>query len=976
MEEFKSILLETLNTKRDPRKLAEQRLEFLIKQNPTETFLSLASLISSNSETLATLSSVLIYNKYITQGIIKLIDSSISQNAFDLFTSQLAKNISVKTCNKIGQILAGLSIIDNKEVEFLAYVVNCCQNPSNEVKNFGFYLFVVACEHPSLLRIIQQQVNFLTILISENIVNQDLSHSVIICLFSILKQIPLVHCQPLEACFFKSLEIILSQPSMQLILGLLEVTEKNPQIWTGKEIKLMFLISSLVRKTEVGKEIRVNVVEVLRTYLNLVNQDNQADGFWQECVSLGFVLLAEPDYCVDIEQWASYESEDLVVSIFKAGFDLLRDVKLFPVCQKLIQQLVNAHLNANYWVQKNAGITASQLLNDSDTSIILSISDSNPRLSWSILDYLSSIVMEKDSQHLYEIILQFTLRTLNNSYSTEVIALKLQVKSLIVIENLFTKCSFLSIDLSQGVIQLLPEIYQSVFRALANSNTLLAGLKALASLIETNGEYFSQVSSQFLNGLTIILNSPATNLKQQEIRAACINCWCAIVEVVQEFTSFTDLFSQIWKIKQGMDESDIGLSAIWYLIPELHKRLKERFSDYLQTVISELINRVKTDIDIHITENEIPIEGYQCITVDIPGRGEKIITMNLNALETKIEASEILYKLVDYYPPTLTPYFPLLLQTYSSLISFEFSKDLRIISLKTLSTLPKIDNSDNTLVTVSHIVLERLTKLKKTEEIFIVLKYFYKFLKHFTNVSAIGLSVASLLCKQLALFLDNFLIGNSPLIAEQVAFITEIVCLLMKSFRDKFKPLFFQELQTIFAKLLYDCMLDSEILLSALCIYCDFVEFTGDLLVSNGTCPLLEQFIKLCYHESPDIRQTAATAIVKCLDKEPNIVQSHLNEVKSALIHLIELPNSKDLFIQGSEAAVAGIVKISILFQPELLSTCLNWIPLNTDAEEATEIHRLLINNHKLIPNHQYLMQSLKSSPYLDEPSRYFLSTN
>lgn len=975
MEEIESILIGTLNTKRELRKLAEQKLDFLIKQSPSQTFLSLINLISSTSENLATLSSVLIYNNYITQGSIKLIDSSISQNAFDLFTSQLSKPISIKTRRKIGQILVGLSVMEGKEVDFLGYVANCCQNPLIEVTEFGFYLFEMACEYPSLLQIIQQQVQFLAGLIVEKLLNKELSQSIIICLYSILKEIDVNVGRSLEESFLKSLEMILVSPSLQLINSLFELTEKKPQIWNGKEKQLMYLAFTIANNTELYPEIRVNAVEILRFYLKQADLPVITENFWKDCVGLGFTLLAEPEYCLDIELWAGAEVDDFIISTFKVGFDLLQNLHKNPICQNLIEVMVNAHLEAGYWVHKNAGIIGNQLLKKPNVNFLLNISDPNPRLQWSVLDTLGYIVIEKNSNDFFEQILRYSLKTINEFYSSNAVTLKMKTKCLSVINFIFTRCSLISEELPQSIILLLPDIYNEIFKALADTGTLLAGLKALALLIEANGEYFYQISGKFTNGLSIILNSPASTYKEKEIRAACIKCWCSIVERVQEFTSFTDLFTQIWNIKQGMEADDKGLIEVWYIVLELHKRLKKRFSSYLQPVVNDLICRIKTDIDIHLSDNEAPVEGYQSMTFLIPGLGEKTVSMSTIALEIKKEASKVLNKLIENYPQTMEPYFQLLLQANSSLISFEYNMELKVSCLKGLSILPKIESSDNTLLTIFQILSERFPKIKSPKEILIFLNYNYEFLARFPSLLPIGLSNVTYYCGQLSKCLYSFLSSKSELNTGIVHNVSSIICVFISSFGERLKPIFFRDFQGTYSELLFNSQTNLEMLLSALNVYCDYIKYIGGLPVNNGISQLLEQFTKLCYSESPEIRQSAASAVVACIDKDTKAVQTQLNQVRSSLVYLIELPNAKDLFLEGAEAAIAGIVKIGILFQPELIGACLNWMPLRTDSDEAAEIHQLLINNHNLIPNNKHLWQALSSSPYLTDQSRHLLST-
>lgn len=966
MEEFKELLLATLNSNRDTRKQAEQKLQNLFQDHPTWTFQSLISLIPSSSDPLSTLSSVLLHNVYLKQGLIKLIDSPVSQNASNLFLDQLSNNLSPKTKNKIGQILVGLSVIEGNESSFLSYVANCCQNLVSEVTVFGFHMLKISFKYPTLRNLIQQQANYIASLIADKISNREICEIVIVCLYSILKHIEMDECRLLEASFLKSLEVIINYYSLETIIGLLKITEKKPEIWIGKEKQLIHFSFTIVNKTDISNDIRVNTVEILRTFLNLKTFQGYENSFLRDCITIGFILLAEPEYSQDIELWAA-ENDDLVFSTFRAGFDLLNELHEFSTCQLLIQEMANAHLSTNYWVHQNAGIIASLLLKTPDINNLLTIPGSNPRLLWSLLDTFEYTIIAKNSYNLLDQILSFTLNATKILYLSNTITLKIKVKCLLVIERIFFKYSVRLQELSPSISMLIPDTYNEIIKALADNATILAGIKALTMLIITNGEYFAQVSSQFISGLANILNSPVFTYKDKEIRAACLHCWSSIVKHVLQFTSLSELFTELWKIKQGMDETDIGLTDLWSTILEIYERLKEGFSGYLQLVVNDLVLRTNLEIDSQLKENA----ANQAIKIIIP---EQIkISDSINE-GIKQEASKLLCEFIEKSPQAMKPYLILLLQASSSLVNLDCNAKLKIDSLKILSLLPKIDRSDSTLLTTFQIIIERLPKMKDFTEACYLLKYSSESLAQFLSISIIGYNNAEIFCNLLTECLREVLASKSESLTGIVVYITDIICLLIKSFKELFIHLFNLYLHGTYSELLFDGLENPEILLRVLGLYCDYIHYTGDLFLSDGVCLLIEQFLKLCYYEIPEIRQKAVTAVVECLEKDPKVIKSEVKQVKSALFYLIELHNARDLYLETSELAISGLVKIGVLFQSQIIETCLNWIPLITNPEKASKTHQLLINNHKLIPNSQNFLQFLGSSPYLDDQSRQLLS--
>ena len=53
-------------------------------------------------------------------------------------------------------------------------------------------------------------------------------------------------------------------------------------------------------------------------------------------------------------------------------------------------------------------------------------------------------------------------------------------------------------------------------------------------------------------------------------------------------------------------------------------------------------------------------------------------------------------------------------------------------------------------------------------------------------------------------------------------------------------------------------------LLSAVCIFDDYVEHTGDAMVESGKSKVLEELIRFSVHKNADVRQSSAYGIGVC----------------------------------------------------------------------------------------------------------------
>lgn len=981
MHEFESYLTNALSPLRELRQNAEKNIENKIKLQPTETFLTLITFLSDTVENLASLSSILLLNKYFEGDRYRMVEQKTFDTTFALLTEKLNKPISKMIRKNIAKILIKFSEIKMSQDQFFNYIIECFQSDLQVVQCFACYLLESASESETFIRIIVQQVEFVNGVLFRAVgsCENEVRFNAVLSFLRVFEKIGEERQVGFSACFLKTLEVIVDQPDLRLIDGLLDVTKFNVAIWNGKLDQLIILVLTIVKREEVLRNTKELVVEILKIVIENLDKNTQSNKFWQDTVTIAFTLLADVDFPHDIEIWASAFSDPSEADLEHQGFTLLREIYQIPQCNDLIYQMTQAHLNCSHWVYQSAGIRASALLSLPTPMQILSLSNNNLRIQYSLLKYIEELILLEKSHDLCAHFLKFILAQCSFQYPSVETRQKLTAFALKVMSEIFSFLISRSNETNSEILSMLPEVYSVLFSFLSNTSTLHQSIEALTSIINYSGASFESVCPKFLPGLLSILTSPAPTHESQEIRASSIRCLGSIAESCEEIIDFSDLFLKIWSVKSLIPEDEKAISSIWEILPEFHKKLKSRFSIFLQPVLTELLTRASLDLDVHHRLNEIEQAGYTSFKFYIEGKGVYYVVMNEANLQVKTEAVQTLYQMIDYHPETLEAYSKQIIQAVYSLMSQDVNmtfKELKQNLLSVLVLLPHLDSSDEVLIQFFPVLLKELQKQKDCKSLLALLKSTHYFLLNFKSITAIGLSLAQSYSKFLALSLHKFLAETAGQVqAKSMKYISESVCLLLKSFRQVFSSIFMNEFQLLFSNILWNPAMPAALTLGALNIYCDFVSFTGNLLVQTSSCPLLLKFIELCYHCEPGIRNSAASAIGKCIEKDSKVVACYLNQLVPALCHIVSLPDARGPGRAGSESAAACIGKIAVLFKPELFELFLDWVPFTDNAKEAKEMHQLLLMNLNLVPSlsQTSVLGKLRSSELLNEESRNLL---
>jgi hypothetical protein len=972
MIKFESFLKDVLSPRREVRLAAEKSLEDLLISHPTDSYLALISFLDAKIEDLANLSSILILNKFFEDLKYKKVELGVFKNTFNLLAEKLTQPISTKIRVKVAEILVKFSVIQKTQLDLVLYIENCFSSTNIAVQCFGCYLVENACKSQTFSQIFLTRVEIFTGIFFEMMQNRqvEIKVSSILAFYSFLEISDEKNLHFFDRCFLKTLENIVDDPNPLIINSLAETTKLNKSIWSGKLEKLTTLSLSVIKQSNASRNVKYLLVDMLEDFIETNSETLISSVFWQDWVTIAFTLLADVEYPQDLQMWASRSEDPQEIDLCERGLDLLKAVSRLPVCQQLISQLSASHLNASHWVYQAAGIRAVVLVDSFNPVEIFSFETQNVRIQHSLLCSLQDLIESPAFETIIEKTLDFSMKILKKQYETCEIAFKMYSTSLLVLQRVFSRLIRTSFELNAGIQSRLPQVYSVLLQCLSNESTLLPALEALTFVINFSGHFFESISSDFLPGLNALLLSPVLSHGQKEVRAACIRCWGSIVESCSEIFDFSELFKELWNVKERMIDDEKGISSFWEIVPEFHDKLRERFSGFLEIVLVELGVRINLDLEIGHSFSHVIKPGFASIPLNVEGKGLYFVTMNENNVMIKIEAAKVLHQMIDYYPDSLCSHFGIIFNIISTAFNCSFSlkiPEIRENLLKILTLLPCLQSSDDLLLHFFPNLLSEWSLKKDLNSLLLMIKYTYYFLSNFSNISAMGLSYAKVYSTQLSISLNLFLkTDDFSLQSKGIKFISESICILLKSFKQSFSPLFTSDFQLSFSNFLWSPSASSEQVLSALNIFCDFVEFTGNLLVQHSSCPLLEKFIDLCYSECPKIRNSAASAVKKCIEKDFCTVNAYLNNLVPALLFILRLPGARDSFLDGSESAAACLGKIAVLAKPELFSLFAEWIPFSCDQEEAAEMHALFVKNLNLLGDPSAVLKKLKASEFLD----------
>lgn len=106
-----------------------------------------------------------------------------------------------------------------------------------------------------------------------------------------------------------------------------------------------------------------------------------------------------------------------------------------------------------------------------------------------------------------------------------------------------------------------------------------------------------------------------------------------------------------------------------------------------------------------------------------------------------------------------------------------------------------------------------------------------------------------------------------------------------------------------------------------MCIFDDYVEHTGDLMIENGKSVVLDEMIKFSLHGNADVRQSSAYGIGVCSTLlAPEMFAVYKNDALSKLSTIITAQNSREPDnVSSTECAIGALGKIAVAHSPDII---------------------------------------------------------
>ncbi|CAG9323812.1 unnamed protein product [Blepharisma stoltei] len=828
----------------------------------------------------------------------------------------------------------------------------------------------------------------------------------------------------------------------QVLHSFAELTELYPRIWKDIIEKLTLTMSGIGKNNQYTQDVRAAAVETLVTLIKKAPGILRKNVFFiQETLALSFCLITEVDYPYDIEGWNQEGSDTLVIQNdpISSGKDLLGNLAatlqdaIFPHVMKLIP----AQLQAAHWANQHSGILAIGLISDGCHDLITTIfphviatvlpfaNSDSPRLKWATMTTIGLLCSEFEPE-------------MENIYHAQIIPAICSCLSQSNLSKVQSQAASCLINYSRGLLvengnpdialtPYLPTIIEAFLRILSNPNNpfslLQEVLNSIAMIATATGAGFAPFYNQLIFGLRNYVNMPVTTATVKDIRAASIRCIGCIVESLSEAgdafkQEAESILNDFMRIRNSIDDTDPAYQAISEVLSHFALCLKDRFAPYLNIIIPHVYLQAEQNVDFKLTDAEsadaLNIDnGMNALQFELKGLGKKQLAISTTALENKIKACKILYDLVESLETSFEPYAEQTFRVLAPLISYPYNSDIRKFALKTIQHIPACCSNkqhiETLLIQLTPIIIQALTNScgKSPKDAYKQIKALVEYINAVPSAAVIGLGAAHELSSILANSVREVFnrkiergrekekLADMELYEEEITEIEddenaddsvlqkvmEIVGKMLKSFKTQFQPIFLEYFKNLYGELLYKPNATENEILYAICVFCDYVEFTGDLIAIDGNSPVLEQLIKNCYQVNVDIRQTSAYGLgLAAQFGDRAIFRRYLQETLKALNYIISLPDckSEQLFV-STECAVGALGKIAIFHQPELIPAWLNWLPLKSDPEEAQVSHSLFLSNINQMSSYsskvnEILGELKKVSPeFLNEESQSFL---
>jgi len=792
-----------------------------------------------------------------------------------------------------------------------------------------------------------------------------------------------------------------------------ELTEAFPRFWKQTLPKLVYVMTSIANATQFSEEVRNGAVEIIVTLIQrapgMVKQEVSSV---QEICKTALNLTYEVDFKDDLEGWNLEETDDVTANDpYSLGKDLLSKVAVSlggeNVLPFFLETIPNFLKDAD-WAKQHTGILALGLIAEGCQNkfkenlgeilnMIVPFADSeNQRLKWATASALGWLCTEFEPQiqnEYHSVIVPSLLKIVNISNLERVKAHG--AKALVNYSKglLLDEVS----DVSQPLTQYAPLLLQFLAKLLEEAvskstfNVIEEVLKAISTTATAMESEFAPYYGEFMQALKTFASITADTTQKQELRANCIKCIGHLIESVssspqQYIEDARQILRNLLSLKESIDSEDPSSLAINEVAPQFSMLLKQEFSEFLGSFVPELLQKASLQIDMSFTDADEPQElapGMNAITFEMKGHGTKQLAINTTSLQHKVNACRILYDLVCNLKSAFAPYVETTVSTMKNLFNFSFNGDVRKFSIKTVAASVGCCTDEVQAQTLLRVVLPIFTQELQNAQMLAqdakrLLRGVLEALENVQNLAVVGLAGANELANLLAshakqvferkvaranemqqfadpeLYTDEIeMLKSEDEVDDKILqTVMEVVGKLLRSFKSEFQSTFLNCFKDMYSQLLVKASPSDLELLSAVCMFDDYVEYTHDLMWDNDKSPIVDNMLKNCSLNNPEIKQSAVYGVGVCAQVAENSkFQVYLPNALEAVKSVLSQKDSK--YDIARDCAVGALGKIALYQKQDMIQEWISYLPIKAEPEEAQSVNKLFLNNLSNLSGYQ-----------------------
>jgi hypothetical protein len=513
-------------------------------------------------------------------------------------------------------------------------------------------------------------------------------------------------------------------------------------------------------------------------------------------------------------------------------------------------------------------------------------------------------------------------------------------------------------------------------------------LNSLSVTASALSESFAPFYNEFMPGLKTLVGSPATTDLQKQVQANCIRAIGFLVQSVSETSQYVEdanaVFNGLLGLKPTLPSDSPSYIAIYEVMGHFAACLKTHFLPYLDLILPELLQNASLEVKItfHDADSAEAMElgpNMNAICFEFKGMGDKQLAINTLELEMKIKAVRILFDIVSELGKAFAPYVEPTVRTLTPLFDYVYSSDIRKYAYKTISACSACceqAQGEAFLRGIFPIFANALANASKNlppSDSKRLLTSLLGCLEEVEGVAVVGLAAASEISAVLAAVVRKAFerkvsrtnamkeLVDTDLYSDELeqckendkvddmilTKVMEVVGKLLKGFKVQFQPIFCDNFKTLYAELLFKPNPTDSETLAAICLFDDYVEFTGDLFFAEGRSPVIDQLLKFANNANPDIRQSATYGIGVCAEKASrDAFAPYLQAAYEAVNAVVNAPDAKNE-VNGvaTDCVVGAIGKLAVFQLNSLLGEWVKHLPIKAEPEEAQAVHKNFLRN-------------------------------